>query len=222
MLSPVDCAVLFDLDGVIVDTKSAHFASFAQLGAEVGYAISAEQFKHIFGRHNRDIFPILYGRPLPVEEVDALADRKEALFRDLIRGQVTALPGVAALLPTLCAAGFRLAIGTSTPRANVDLILESLHFFPYFQAIISAENVSIGKPDPQVFLLAAAALDRPPAHCVVVEDAVAGVQAALSGGMHALAVTTNHSRHDLRHAARVVDSLAEVGPEAFLELITGI
>ncbi len=101
----------------------------------------------------------------------------------------------------------------------MDLILSELHLHRYFTAIVSAEDVTRGKPDPQVFLLAAERLQLPPAHCVVVEDAVAGVQAALRGGMRALAVTTNHSREDLSAATRVVDSLAEVSPADFLALL---
>lgn len=219
MLSPEQCGVIFDLDGVIVDTKEAHFVSFVQLGTEAGYSISPEQFKHTFGRRNNDIFPILYGHALPPAEIERLSERKEAIFRDRVRGRVSALPGVNTLLPALQAAGFHLAIGTSTPRANVELILSELHFDRYFDAIVSAEEVTCGKPDPQVFLLAAARLQMPPAHCVVIEDAVAGVEAALAGGMKALAVTTNHSRDALSHATRVVDSLAEVAPEDFLAML---
>jgi len=211
--------VLFDLDGVIVDSKEAHFLAFKQLGEEVGYPFTRETFTKIFGRHNNDIFPILFGHPLPQERIDELGDRKEAIVRDLIRGHVEPLPGVATLIPALRAAGFHLAIGTSTPLANVELILGELGLRNYFQVIVSAEDVTRGKPNPQVFLLGAERLGIPPACCVVVEDAVAGVQAAHNGGMKALAVTTNHSREALSRAECVVDSLEEVGPADFLALL---
>jgi HAD superfamily hydrolase (TIGR01509 family) len=214
------CAVIFDLDGVIVDTKEAHQASFVALGAEVGYTVTDEEFRHIFGRRNEEIFPLLFGQPLPTERVAWLADRKEAIFRDLIRGKICPLPGVLTLLPALRAAGFHLAIGSSTPRANVDLILASLEITDLFEVIISAENVTQGKPDPQVFCLGAARMGIPPAQCMVVEDAVAGVEAARNGGMQALAVTTNHARAALHAAHRVVDSLEEVTPAEILALIT--
>ena len=185
----------------------------------MGYTISSEQFTQVFGRRNNDIFPLLYGHALPAAQLERLAERKEAIFRDMVRGRVRALPGVDALLPALQAAGFSLAIGTSTPRANVNLILSELHLLRYFTAIVSAEDVTRGKPDPQVFLLAAAGVQLPPARCVVVEDAVAGVEAALAGGMRALAVTTNHPRQALTHATRVVDSLAEMTAESVLLLL---
>lgn len=219
MLSPDQCAVLFDLDGVIVDSKEAHFLAFKQFGEEAGYDFTRETFTHIFGMHNNEIFPILFGRPLPQEEIDRMAERKEAIVREMIRGHVTALPGAVALVRALWRAGFHLAVGTSTPRANVELILGELGLREEFQAIISAEDVREGKPNPQVFLLGAEALGIPPKRCVVVEDAVAGVQAAHNGGMKVLAVTTNHSREALREAERVVDSLEEVGPEDFLALL---
>ena len=219
MVQACDCAALFDLDGVIVDTKEAHFAAFRQLGHEEGYAVTEAQFRYAFGRRNEEIFPYLYQSELPRERVAWLADRKEAIFREMIAGCVQPLPGVTTLLPALRDAGFHLAIGTSTPRENVMQILGELHFSDFFAAIISAEDVSHGKPHPEVFSSGAQRLGIAPAHCVVVEDAVAGVEAALRGGMQALAVTTNHSREALADAHRVVDSLAEVGPEDFLALV---
>lgn len=219
MLSPDQCAVLFDLDGVIVDSKEAHFQAFKQLGEEVGYDFTRETFTHIFGMHNNEIFPILFGGPLPQERIDEFGNRKEAIVREMIRGHVESLPGARALIRALKEDGFHLAIGSSTPLANVELILGELGLREYFQTIISAENVREGKPNPQVFLLGAEALGVPPERCVVIEDAVAGVQAAHNGGMKALAVTTNHSREALSKAERVVDSLEEVGPEELLQLL---
>lgn len=214
-----DCAVLFDLDGVIVDTGLAHHASFRQLGEEEGYQISDELFRSLFGRRNEEIFPILFNSTLPDDRVAMLSDRKEEIFRAIIVGRVQPLPGVLSLLPALNQAGFQLAIGSSTPRANIEQILLELNLKKYFAAIISAENVSHGKPHPEVFLNGARALGVPPEQCVVVEDAVAGVEAALRGGMSPLAVTTNHSRSALAAAHRVVDSLAEVTPDDILQLI---
>jgi beta-phosphoglucomutase len=218
MLVPDQCGVLFDNDGVIVDTAEGHFRSFQKLGEDVGYAISYEVFASLFGRHNRDIFPILIGHDLPADEIEDLSNRKEAIFRDIIRGNIVPLPGVPELLRGLREAGIHVAMGTSTPRENVELILGSLNLMRYFEVIVAAEDVTRGKPDPQVYLLGAQRLGLEPVRCVVVEDAVAGVQAALNGGMKALGVTTNHPRAALAHAHRVVDSLAEVGPADMLAL----
>ena len=220
MLSPDRCGIIFDLDGVLVNSGEEHYQSFARLGEEAGYTITREQFRGLFGRHNSDIFPIVCGRPLPADEIARLADRKETIFRELLRGRVAALPGVHALLPSLRDVGFHLAIGSSTPRANVEMILNELALIDLLEVIVSAEDVTNGKPDPQVFLLAAQKLGIPAAHCVVVEDAVAGVQAAKSGGMLALAVTTNHPREALKQADYVVESLAELSPMDFIALLS--
>jgi len=222
MLSPASCGVIFDLDGVLVNSTEEHFRSFERLGKEAGYTITREQFRGLFGRHNDDIFPILFGHPLPAEELARLANHKEAIFREMLYGNVTPLPGVHALLSSLHNVGFHLALGTSTPRANVDLIFDALGLIDLFEVIVSAEDVTRGKPDPQVFLLAAERIGISPTRCVVVEDAIAGVYAAKNGGMLALAVTTNHTHEALTMAQAdyVVDSLAEVSPMDFIALLS--
>ena len=173
----------------------------------------------MFGRRNNDIFPILYGHPLPPQQIDELSDRKEAIFREMDARRCRPAAGRARVAAGVEAAGFHLAIGTSTPRANVELILDELDFAAYFAAIVSAEDVTNGKPDPQVFLLAAERLGMPPAHCVVVEDAVAGVQAALQRRHESAGSDHQPLPRALHEATRVVDSLAEVTPEDFLAML---
>jgi len=220
MPSPEQCGVIFDLDGVLVDTREFHFRAFVSLGEMEHYRITEQMFRTIYGWHNADIFPYIYGHALAPSEVQRLAARKEELYREGIRGQVVAMPGVTELVHGLKAAGFHLAIGSSTPRANVDLVLSELRIKDLFQVIIAGEDVTKGKPDPQVFLLAAERLGIPPERCLVVEDAVAGVRAARrTAGMKALAVTTNHSREALSEAHRVVDSFTEVSPQDVLALL---
>ncbi len=220
MTMATNMAVIFDMDGVIVDTTESHFKSFVELGEEVGYDMSRDLFKSIFGMHNNDIFPLLFNRQMSHDECNKLSDRKEDVFRDIIRGNVTALPGVLKLIPALKNAGFKVALGTSTAPKNVDLVLNDLDLMQYFDGMATAIDVVKGKPDPQVFLIAAKRIDMDPSRCVVIEDAVAGVQAALSAGMKALGVTVNHSREALSKAHRVVDSLEEVTPDDFINLIT--
>ncbi|MEI6521731.1 MAG: HAD family phosphatase [bacterium] len=215
-----DMAVIFDMDGVIVDTTEGHYLSFVQMGKEIGYEMSRERFKFIFGMHNNDIFPLLLGHKLSQSECDKLSNRKEELFRNIIRGNVSALPGVIKLIPALKKAGFKIALGTSTAPENVELVLTDLKLMPYFDGMATAIDVVRGKPDPQVFLIAAKRVGIEPSQCVVIEDAVAGVQAALSAGMKAIGVTINHSREALSAAHFIVDSLEEVTPDDFYKLIT--
>lgn len=220
MIPVKNMAVIFDMDGVIVDTTEGHYLSFVQMGKEVGYEMSRECFKSIFGMHNNDIFPLLLNRKLEQKECDKFSNRKEELFRNIIRGNITALPGITTLIPSLKNAGFKIALGTSTALENVELVLTDLKLRRYFDGMATAEDVVRGKPDPQVFLMAAQRIGISPSQCVVIEDAVAGIQAALAAGMKAIGVTTNHSREALSKAHRVIDSLEEVTPDDFFELIT--
>jgi beta-phosphoglucomutase family hydrolase len=199
------------MDGVIADTAACHLQAWQRLWAEQGVAFTAEQFRRTFGQRTTEILRGILGPDVPAEEVCALGERKEAYCRELLRRQLHVLPGVRELLAALEQAGFRQALASSAPRQNVDLILEALDVGRYFSAVVSEADVTLGKPNPQIFLLAATRLGVEPRRCLVIEDAVAGVQAAKSAGMRCLAVTTTHPGARLAAADRVVQSLAEVG-----------
>jgi beta-phosphoglucomutase family hydrolase len=199
------------MDGVIADTAACHLQAWQRLWAEQGVAFTAEQFRRTFGQRTTEIIRGILGPDVPAEEVCALGERKEAYCRELLRRQLHVLPGVRELLAALEQAGFRQALASSAPRQNVELILEALDVGRYFSAVVSEADVTLGKPNPQIFLLAATRLGVEPRRCLVIEDAVAGVQAAKSAGMRCLAVTTTHPGARLAAADRVVQSLAEVG-----------
>ncbi|HID06362.1 MAG TPA: HAD family phosphatase [Armatimonadetes bacterium] len=203
-------AVIFDLDGVLVDSSEFHYKAWQIWSAEQGVTMSYEFFRETFGMINEKIIPQLIPRPLSREEIQELSERKEALFRQVARGKLEPLPGAVELVRGLQHAGYRLAIGSSTPRKNIDVVLESIGLADAFPVRIAAEDVKHGKPDPEVFFKAAQAIGVPPRRCVVIEDAVAGVDAAKRAGMKAIAITITHPRERLMHADIVVDSLTEV------------
>jgi 2-amino-4-hydroxy-6-hydroxymethyldihydropteridine diphosphokinase len=203
-------AVIWDMDGVIADTAACHLQAWQRLWAEQGIEFTAEQFRRTFGQRTTEIIRGILGPDMPDEEVCALGERKEAYCRELLRRQLRALPGVRELLAALEQAGFRQALASSAPRKNVELILEALDIGRYFAAVVSEADVTLGKPDPQIFLVAAARLGIAPRRCLVIEDAVAGVQAAKAAGMRCLAVTTTNPGAHLAAADRVVPSLTEV------------
>jgi beta-phosphoglucomutase family hydrolase len=207
-LSPL-AGVIFDMDGVLVDSAGAHFESWRALGAEKGLTITQAQFAATFGRHNGDIVPILFGAVSP-ERLTALADRKEALYRDIVRGRVPAVPGAADLVRELRAAGLRLAVGSSGPLANIRLILRELGVSELFDAISSGEDVTRGKPDPQVFQIACERLGLPPQRCIVIEDAPVGIAAAKAAGCRAVAVMLHHGRDKFTEADVVVERLSDL------------
>ncbi|WP_367870141.1 HAD family hydrolase [Luteolibacter sp. Populi] len=207
-------AVLFDFDGVVIDSHEAHGRSWFSLAGELGHELSHETFVSTFGQRNESILPFLgWAEEGDRERIQLLGDRKEALYREILLAEgIEPLPGVVALLEDLKANGIPCAIGTSTPRANVECVLKITGLADYFQDIAASEDVWRGKPDPEVFLKAAGKLGANPADCVVIEDAQVGLRAARAGGMKAVGVTTTHPAAALEPEKpdRIVESLEEV------------
>jgi beta-phosphoglucomutase len=204
-------AVVWDLDGVIVDSAEAHNASWQTLAKEYDLPYDPNtDFKKIFGRHSVDIIQHLWNIT-DREQAEEMADKKEAYFREAA-AHLEPLPGAVELIKSLDEAGWRQAIGSSAPRANVDLLLSSTGLARYMQAIASGDDVTQGKPDPQVFLLAFERLGVLPSKGVVIEDAPAGIQAGKRAGAATLGVTTTQTLQTLLDAGadRIVDSLEEV------------
>jgi beta-phosphoglucomutase len=213
---------IWDMDGTLVDTAELHFQAWEAVCRGLGRDFSRADFAATFGRRNPEIFAALFGDRLSAAEAATWGDRKEELYRAAAGRGVELLPGVRALLEGLHRAGFRQAIGSSAPRANLELILRLTGIERFFAAIIGMEETQRGKPDPQVFQVAAEHLGVPPARCVVLEDAVAGVQAARGAGMKCVAVrfVGHHPEAALRQAGAdlVVDSLERVSAQDVLRL----
>ncbi|MBM4073992.1 MAG: HAD family phosphatase [Planctomycetes bacterium] len=209
-------AVIWDMDGTLVDTAELHYRAWQELARQIDKPFTRADFAGTFGWRNPELIPRLFGEQYSVAEVEELAHCKELLYRDKAKLGVALLPGAATLLAGLQAAGFGQAIGSSAPRANLELILEITGSTRSFQAIVAMEDTPRGKPDPEVFLLAARKLQVAPERCLVFEDAPVGVQAAKAGGMRCIAVTFvgHHPRETLAAAGadRVVDSLETVSP----------
>jgi len=215
-------AVIFDMDGVLADTGPWHRLAWEQLAAENGITTDEQFFAEQFGKVNREILPLLFRRDLADDELHRFGARKEEIFRGLYRDRVEPLPGVIGLTRTLGVGGFRLAVGSSGPRRNVAMVLDGIGLSRRLSAVITGEDVSRGKPAPEVFLAAARALDLAPHCCAVVEDAVVGVEAALAAGMACVAVTNTHPADSFSGRAHlVVDSLEELTPGHFSRLIDG-
>ena len=208
------------MDGVLVDSADAHCRSWQLLGEEQGRPISREEFLRTFGRQNRDIIPAFFG-PVTPPELARLAERKEALYRDLVRKRPPIVEGAVRLVRKLHEAGAGLAVGSSGPRQNIELILTAMGVRDVPIAIVSSDDVSRGKPDPQVFQLACARLGLTPSRCVVIEDAPAGVQAAKAAGARCVAVMMHHPREVLGAADVVVETLANISVHQLCSLAAG-
>jgi beta-phosphoglucomutase len=214
-------AVIFDVDGVLVDSYQPHFESWLALAKRHGIAMTEQQFATTFGRTSRAIIEHFWGSGLTAAQIHALDDEKEALYRDILRRDFPAMDGAAELIDALHAAGLVLAVGSSGPPENVELSLEMLARRDKFAATVTGRDVTRGKPDPQVFLIAAERLGVAPGSCAVIEDAPAGIAAANAAGMTSIALTGTADRETLCDANLVVDALGELSPHGIVDLING-
>jgi HAD superfamily hydrolase (TIGR01509 family) len=202
---------IFDWDGVIIDSSRQHEESWERLAREEARILPEDHFKKGFGRKNEFIIPELLEWTRELPEIHRLSLRKEALYREVVKEWgLEALPGVRTWLEALRDAGVPCAIGSSTHRENIDLSLSILGLEGFFSAIVTSEDVTKGKPDPQVFLTAAQRIGREPKHCVVFEDAFVGIEAAHAGGMKVIGVATTHPIEALDRADRAVHRLDEL------------
>jgi HAD superfamily hydrolase (TIGR01509 family) len=181
---------IFDHDGVLVDSLSMHQDAWVEMGKRCGLPVSAALIRETFGMTNPSIFARLFGEERPADELARYSDIKEECYREVALGRVALMDGVRELLDGLRDAGFKLAMGSSAVRANLDLTVEACGLHGYFSAIASVEDIYRGKPDPEVFLVAARKAGAEPGRSVVFEDAVVGIQAAKAAGMRAVGVGT--------------------------------
>lgn len=213
--------VIFDVDGVLIDSYQSHFQSWRELASEIGRTYTEIQFAKSFGRTSREtILEHWSDRAWTPEEIRQLDDRKEWLYREIIREHFPAMPGAANLIRNLHTAGFAVAVGSSGPPENVDLAIEKLGISDLMKCRITGRQVTLGKPNPQVFQLAANGLELPVGSCCVVEDAPVGIQAAHSAAMVCVGLaSTGRTRAELQAAECVVDSLDELTPQRISDLI---
>lgn len=216
-------AVIFDIDGVLVDSYRSHFESWRRLGRELRHDVTEAEFAASFGRTSREIIRLWWGQALGDDLTEAriaeLDERKEALYRDALREGFPAMDGAVALIDDLHAAGFKLAVGSSGPPENVELSLSLLGRADRFATRVTGADVTRGKPDPQVFLLAAQRLTVEPHRCAVIEDAPAGIAAANAAGMCSIGLTGTTDRAALGRADHVVESLRLVSPQKISDWI---
>lgn len=193
-------AVVFDLDGTLVDNMGFHLRAFQAMGARLGKEISPELFEREFaGRKNDEIFPMLLERHVPAEELHALAEEKEASYRELYRPHLAPMRGAQELIEALLARGVKLAIASAAPAANRKMVLEGLGWAERFHAVVGPEGLR-GKPAPDIFLAAAAKLAVEPRQCIAFEDAVHGVTAAAAAGMRVVGILSTTPERVLRDA----------------------
>jgi beta-phosphoglucomutase len=212
-------AILWDMDGTLVDSLGHHWLAWRDTAASAGVALTYEQFFSTIGKRNDEIMVEWFGAGMPVAQRTRLSEDKESRYRDFVRANgIEPLPGVRDWMTRLRAAGWKQAVATSAPRLNMEVVVEALGLGGWFDAQVSADEVPRGKPAPDVFLAAATYLDLPPHRCIVIEDAAAGIAAGLAAGMKTVGVCADGP---LTNADVWVPSLTELPLETFERLVGG-
>ncbi|UCD02337.1 MAG: HAD family phosphatase [Promethearchaeota archaeon] len=202
--------VIFDMDGVLADTGSLHFESWVKMAKGISLEFTRELFNETFGQQSPAIIRKLVGSEVDNNLVVKWANLKELYYRKMVKDKLTPLPGVIRIIKELKSEGFKLAVGSSGPPENVDLLLTKLKIKKYFNVVITAAEVEKGKPEPDVFLMAANYLNINPKNCIVIEDAPVGIEAAKRAGMLSVALTTTHDKEELLDANLVVSDLSNI------------
>ena len=215
-----DYCIIFDMDGVLADTGPIHFESWVKLSEEIGVNFTREIFEQTFGQTSPEIVRKLVGPEPSQDQVEKWANLKEKYYRQMVADKLELLAGVLDLLKILKKEGFKMTVGSSGPPENVDLLLKTLNIKSFFDAIITAEDVERGKPEPDVFLIAARQSSVKPQNCLVIEDAPVGIQAAKNAGMICIALTTTHKKDELIEADLVLEDLSSLSMQQIKDLIS--
>jgi len=211
-------AVLWDLDGVIADTGIYHYQAWQDVFGKRGVTFTEEQFMRHFGQRHDTIIRTALGSNISAEEFNAITSEKQENYRRRVVNNIRPLPGAVELIRSLNQHGIKTAIASSAPPENIEIIIRGLGIEDCFQAIARGTDVAEGKPNPEVFLLAAEKLGVEPGSCVVIEDAIAGVAAARKAGMKCVAVTNSHPRNSLKQADLIVDTLEDLSVSDLVKL----
>ncbi len=213
-------AVLWDMDGVLVDSGDLHFETWRLVLSRRAIDLPRSLFYQTFGMNNTGLLAQIYGHPLDPTQVASLSHEKETLFRSLIHGRVFLLPGVREWLERFREWRIPQAVASSAPMENIAAHIDDLGIRPYFTALASGSDLP-GKPAPDVFLKAAGMLSIPPQDCLVIEDSILGIAGAKSAGMRVIGVTTSHTPGQLSQADQVVDRLTDLTPNMVDQLFAG-
>jgi beta-phosphoglucomutase family hydrolase len=199
-------AVIFDLDGTLLDNNSFHRQSWIEYLKNMGREISEEEFNQNFnGRTNKDVIEYIFNRKMSPEEILKYSLEKEAVYRKIYKPFIKPVVGLIQLLQILKQKKIPMAIATSGIQPNIDFMFENVPIKKYFSEVVNSSHISKGKPDPEIYLKVASLLKVEPKNCLVFEDAVVGVNAAKAAGMKVIAVATTQPKAELADADKIID-----------------
>ncbi|AOW09399.1 HAD family hydrolase [Flavobacterium gilvum] len=212
--------VIFDMDGVICHTNPDHAIAFKAFFDKYEIPHSEQEFEeHMYGKHNGYIMSHFFKRPISGEELRQLEDEKESMFREIYKDKVETIPHYLEFLEELKSHNFKTAVGTSAPRANLDLIVKALQIEDKMDSMMASEDVKTHKPNPEVYLKSAERVGVAPSDCVVFEDSFSGVSAALNAGMKVVGVLSSHTKEQLPPCDFYINDYSEVNVEKILDLL---
>lgn len=213
-------AVIFDMDGVICHTNPFHSKAFDAFFAKRGMNPSVEEYaQHMYGKPNSYIFSHFLQREIKGQELIDLENEKEGLFREIYAEQVTPISGYLEFLENLKQEGFKTGVGTSAPRANMDLIIDKLGIRNKMESFMASEDVDTHKPNPEVYLKSADNLSTVPGKCIVFEDSFSGVSAGINAGMQVVGVLSSHTKEELPPCQFYINDYSEISVEMVLEIL---
>lgn len=213
-------ALIFDMDGTIVDNMWVHTAVWLELLAEYGVEMTPLQFQAATaGNTNTQLLRTLVNPAMSDDEVNAIASEKECRYRERFRPYLQPVAGLLPLLDQAQQANVPLAVATAANQPNIEYVLDGLQLRPYFEAVVGADDVAHGKPEPDLFLLAAQRLHLPPEVCLVFEDSLAGLEAAHRAGMQAVAVATSHAPEEMVQLPSVQRAIADFSQIQLSDLV---
>lgn len=208
-------AVIFDLDGTLLDNNSFHRKTWEAYLEKMGKQISEEEFNaHLNGRTNKDAVEYIYGRKMSEEESTKYTLEKEALYREIYLPFIKPVPGLIEFLEVLQSKNIPMAIATSGIQPNIDFMFEHVPIKKYFKAVVNSSHIKKGKPDPEIYIKTASLLSISPKNCLVFEDAVVGIKSAKAAGMRVIALATTQPKEELGDADMIVDDY-----EKFTEIV---
>jgi len=212
-------AIIFDMDGVIVDSNPYHKIALKQFCEKHGYHLSDEELKsRIFGRTNKDWLMSLFDGIVTSSQIKEFEDEKESLFRAIITPHIKPVKGLISFLEMLELRGIPRAVATSAPPANVRFTLEKTETQKYFQVVVDGDMVENSKPHPEIYLKTIAAIHFPPERCIVIEDSLSGITAGRQAGCKVIGITTTHTREELDDTDLIIDHFNDLTIDDLIKL----
>ena len=212
-------AVIFDMDGVIIDSNPYHKEAWLQFADKYNVELKEEEVpEKIFGKTNTTALRDVFQKEFSPEENFKMGEEKEAIYRELHGKEMEPISGFREFIQMLKDNGIPMAVATNAPVSNVDFIMEKIGLRDYFKVVIDASSVKHGKPDPEIYLKSAERLGVPPERCIVMEDSVPGAEAGIRAGMKVVTITTSHSKEELDHTDLVIDGYEELTMEKLISL----